>query len=175
MLIGFSGKMGAGKTTAARMIKGAHIIPFAGAMKETIQKLFMFTDDQMYTLLGKNTIDPRWNISPREVMQKFSTDFIRTHYPTFWVDRMKVVLDYYSYRDIICIDDCRFSNEAELVRRSGGVIIHMKRPIEVQAGIPGHASEAGVEIMLGDETLSNDSSLDDLQRKMNRLIKRLAI
>ena len=63
----------------------------------------------------------------------------------------------------IVVDDIRFDNEAELVRRMGGVVIEITR-----ASVPQmeHASEAGISRDLIDYSFANEGDILTLQHQV---------
>ena len=87
-LIGFTGPAGCGKTTAAALLKNliektdsgiraTGLASFAGPLKNCLATLFQFTDAQLCTMEGKEAVDERYGVTPRLVMQRFGTEFIR--------------------------------------------------------------------------------------------------
>lgn len=133
-VIGFMGLAGAGKTTTARILqakarRNSSILPFAAPLKEAVQGLFLFSDEQLYTA-AKDEIDPRWGFTPRRALQVIGTDAIRDRLNhNFWVMRMEEVIRE-STSEVILIDDVRFENEADLITSFRGVNIHVAAPDE---------------------------------------------
>jgi len=164
-LIGFAGPMSSGKTTAARSLV-AKPLAFATPLKQCLSDLFSFTADQLFTLEGKNEIDPRYGISPRTAMQKFGTEFIRETVPDLWLILMKQKLDALPADELIVIDDCRFENEVQFVRGQGGVIIHIegRRPVASD-----HRSEAHLKIHATDHQIFNTSDLETFRVNVKNL------
>ncbi len=132
MLIGITGQMESGKTTAAEWLTKKYdfsIFSFAHPLKKSCAELTgldmkYFTDtnlkyEKIELLNGKTT---RW------LMQSFGTEFVRnTIHPDFWINRMKQKLDKISVTGRIVIDDIRFANEAKLIHDLGGKVIHIIR------------------------------------------------
>ncbi|MNO00802.1 hypothetical protein D3C81_2207660 [compost metagenome] len=58
------------------------------------------------------------------------------------------------------ISDLRFENEADFVRKRGGIVIHVLRPDATE--VNPHVSESGIEIQDNDLVLHNEGALDDL-------------
>ena len=155
MLIGFTGKVGVGKTTIARMlvdekffIKLAFDTPLKRAMVElTGMDISHFTDP----VLKEEEIRGLNGLTPRILMQKFGTEFIRDMIdPDFWIWRMDKHLtqieQHNKSRRHIVIDDVRFNNEAELVRKRGGLLIHLRREFKSRTTQTDHRSENPVSI-----------------------------
>jgi len=177
-LIGFAGAKAAGKTTAARHLvreRGYVIRSFAAPLKTFLADFMNFSPDQMYTLEGKEKMDPRYGVSPRRVMESFGTDFIRKTIPDFWVVKMKETL----LRDkslSIAVDDLRFDSEADLIRSLGGIVVHIEgRGHNLLARkhwwyrwfLP--KSERGITVKPGDIIIDNSGLYTELQKQLNKL------
>lgn len=170
MLIAFTGPMGSGKTTAAKML-GEFVLSFATPLKQAAQILFLFEDKQLYTMEGKNTIDPRWDFPPREALQILGTECIRKHFPGLWEKRMRINLKRFDLsRQLVLIDDCRFDSEAEMIRDCGGTVVHLVGRGE-ENEFSGHKSEAGVTAVFGDHVIDNSGTLEELQRRLGRMLR----
>lgn len=143
-VIGFMGYAGVGKSTAARALADFYgcieIVSFAGPLKEAVQQLFLFTDEQVYgTKEQKESIDERWGISPRRVLQIVGTDCLRNMIDSkFHVKRMASYLQQCGSQ-VVIIDDIRFKDEAELVNQYGKCF-YIDRPGYPKEDIR-HASE----------------------------------
>lgn len=62
------------------------------------------------------------------------------------------------------ITDCRFPNEAEFVKKQKGQVWRIERP--GYTAVNGHQSETALDDWSFDETIVNDGSLQDLERKV---------
>ena len=138
VLLAVCGKARSGKDTFADyLIKnyGFEKKAFADPLKEMCRALFMFNDEQLYGNL-KEIIDERWNITPREALQKLGTEFVReninNYLPNldcipkdFWLKRFQLWYEDNKDKNII-ISDIRFANESELIKKLGGTIIRVK-------------------------------------------------
>lgn len=157
-LIGLTGLAGSGKTTAAMTLT---------RMLDYDRKSFADPIRKMLAALGvsehmthehKNTPIP-WlgNRTPREIMQTLGTDFGRDMLDqNVWVNIAEQSIKRHSqeYSSGIVFDDLRFGNEAELIRRYGGIVIKLEREgIEQMA----HKSEAGVDLKHIDYIVKNRS------------------
>lgn len=166
MIIGFMGKAGAGKTTAAlatqQFIIGSVIKSFATPLKEAVQNLFLFSDEQVYgTFEQKTAVDPRWGVSPREVMQRIGTDCIREMLcRDFHVKRMEAEIN--TSDATVIIDDVRFVDEGQMILNRGGILIAICRPPEIADD---HASEKP-PYALATHEIHNTGSLDDFRAKV---------
>ena len=175
-LIGFTGPMGAGKSEAARAVKAAFdcsILSFATPLKEAAKLIFMLTDGQIYTMEGKQAVDPRWGISPREILQRLGTEAMRKEFPGVWVKHMEIQLKLRE-SDLVVIDDVRFEDEVALIRSLGGKIVHIRGRAadkDITLGQKKHQSESKVMYLPGDLEVYNQRTLEFFQKEIVRRLK----
>lgn len=180
-LIGFMGKKGSGKDTSADyLVKkyGYKKISFATPLKDAIQILFGFSDEQLYGD-KKETIDDRWGTSPRKVMQYLGTDIFRNDINkimpniknNFWTNIMEI-----NYKNELLknknakfvIADVRFKNEVDVIHKLGGKIIKIDRNTKHNDN---HISENMMDkINDFDHIIDNTSSLNNLYKKIDLII-----
>ena len=154
MIIALTGRAGVGKSTVARALCADHgflRIGFADPLKAMLRGFYrageLSSDDIDRRISGdlKEIPDP-WlgGISPRYTMQTLGTEWGRKRMgEDFWIGAWERSVGA-SGAERIVVDDCRFTNEAEAVRKLGGVVIGLRR--EGVAPLPGnHASEFGTE------------------------------
>ncbi|MEU8327338.1 hypothetical protein [Micromonospora sp. NPDC048839] len=93
----------------------------------------------------------------RALLQRFATESIRALDEDFWV--RLVMSDVDSDIRPVVIGDVRFHNEAEAIRRAGGLLVRVTRP-----GLPPdpHISENGLIDRATDYEIHNDAGLDFL-------------
>jgi len=114
-IIGILGPAGSGKSTAATYLVdkyGAKRYSFAHPLKKIVRQAFDLTKDQVWgSQACKEKIDPRYNVSPRWLLQRIGTEGIRnTLGPDFWWELcMQQILD--DNPPLAVIDDFRFENE----------------------------------------------------------------
>lgn len=182
-LIGIIGKKRCGKDTIAEHLinkEGFQRYSFADPLKKGAMAMFGFTDAQMWgSTEDKETIDPRWGISPRRMLQLMGTELfqydIQKHlnkgeFPIgreVWVHRFKMW--YQEMKEVnpdlkVVIADVRFIHEVNAIREIGGEIWRVERPSIVS--IDGHASEKEQESVVPDKTLINDGNLWELYKKV---------
>jgi len=159
MIISLSGKKRSGKSSVAAYLTDKHgfvEVSWAYPLKEIIGKqLFQLSDDQLYgSDENKETVDPRWGLSPRQILQVVGTDLFRVNFmDDFWVrigtERIK---EQAALGRNVVVSDTRFPNELKAITGLGGVTIRMKRP-DYPINDP-HLSE----IALDDETFDYDIS-----------------
>jgi dephospho-CoA kinase len=173
LIIGFTGKAGSGKDTASMVtIENNKIdkFAFAAPLKKAAAELFLFTDEQLHTD-KKEKIDPKWNKSPRQVLQWLGCEVLRDQFDK------DIFLKNMSHRikssnaNIIFITDVRYDNEAELIRSVGGKIIKIERPDLKQIQFFNHSSENGLSSNLIDIIINNDSTIESLHKKVLNTIQ----
>lgn len=170
-VIGFMGYAGVGKTTISNMLKSIsptqiEVASFAGPLKKAVQELFLFSDEQVYgTKEQKETVDSRWGMSPRQVLQIVGTDCLRELIdPQFHVKRMASYLQQCK-TPVVIIDDIRFADEAELVSQYGRCF-SIRRPGYPKEDVR-HASEyPPFQLASSYYFLNNTGSLKEVENQV---------
>lgn len=157
MLIGLTGPKQAGKDTVyerARHIMDG-VVPverrsFADALYESAAaSLGVSVDDlrrwkndpDYYVTVGLASCFPSAQQTVRSYLQRYGTEAHREVFGgDFWVENV----DLAHAGRIVFVTDVRFEEEAQAVRRAGGIIVRVVGPDEVEHAGDGHASEAGL-------------------------------
>ena len=164
MIIGFTGAIGAGKTTAAMCLVRNHgfvRVRFAGPLKAML-RTFGLTDAQIDGDDKEMPCRALGNRTPRYAMQKLGTEWGRDLiHPDLWTRAW--ARDAARHAHVVC-DDVRYQNEVDAIKQAGGVIVHIWRP--------GSSSRAGEHSSEGkdlpyDLTISNHSSVEDLTTRLD--------
>lgn len=167
ILIGLAGLARSGKTTAANHLEdiyGFQLYAFADPLRDGLMNILNLTPCDFDDDRKERTIE--WlGRSPRELMQTLGTDWGRNMvHPDLWLLLAKQNLDNFgqAYENApgFVISDLRFENEADFVRKHGGIILHILR--SDAAEVNPHASESGIGIQDNDLVLHNNGSLEDL-------------
>lgn len=185
MLIGISGAAGSGKSTlAAVFCANAPILrtqAFADPLREMLQVVGMDTSEA-----AKMRVDPVLGVTPRYALQTLGTDWGRNLvHQDIW--RRVFEQRYLKSPNVVC-PDVRFDNEADLIRRLGGVVIHMHGRARPTPKLPfswrrpstwlrrKHASEKGVLAVHGDLYFDNSvgTSLEQMQEFVARVLIQLS-
>jgi hypothetical protein len=195
MIIGISGYSGSGKDLVGTIIQEIslnkwHIKKWAGKLK-TIASILTgipvenFEDQEFKkTLLGPewgtvkdiplNSVpvfaDIQFNslMTVRDFLQKLGTEAIRDSlHENTWVNATMV--DYTAESNWI-ITDTRFPNEAEAIKKAGGIVIRINRP-GVQPINP-HPSETSLDDWSFDAVINNDGDVSDIVHKVGLLLYR---
>lgn len=141
MLIGFSGKKGSGKSYFADYLVNHKLfikLSFASPLKEITKILFNLSDEDVKDPIKKELINPKFNASPRELMQWLGTDIMREEFNkkfnysgSIWIDsvkdKVKTLLD--NNKDVV-IDDVRFQNEVDMIHSLGGIVINLHNDLD---------------------------------------------
>jgi len=114
-IIGVLGPAASGKSTLAQYLVdkyGAKRYSFAHPLKKIVRQAFDLTKDQVWgSQASKETVDPRYGVSPRWLLQRLGTEGIRnTLGADFWWELcLQQILD--DAPTLAVIDDFRFNNE----------------------------------------------------------------
>lgn len=71
----------------------------------------------------------------------------------------------------VAIADCRFPNEARLVRAAGGVVVRVRRPALEGAEVDGHSTEVPLPDDLVDVEVVNDADVATLERSIIEVVE----
>lgn len=138
MLIGVVGLIGSGKGTVADRLEEKHGYrkdSFAKSLKDAVSSMFNW-DREM--LEGKTESSRYWReqpdkfwsqkfgkpVTPRWVLQHFGTEVMRQNmHDAIWID--SCLMRYNGTPTVIA--DTRFQNELKMIKKSGGILILVKR------------------------------------------------
>ena len=170
MLIGISGKAGAGKDTLGKFLCDEyHCLHyyFAKPLKEGAKIMFALTDEQIAN--KEKTIEP-WGISPRKIYQLLGTEVGRGIDVNIWVKNAEMYVNSVPGRTVV-VTDVRFDNEAFWIRNRGGVVINIVRNKDDIAE-NSHSSEGGLKPDNIDFTIKNNGSIEDMCNEVMYMIQR---
>jgi hypothetical protein len=178
LIIGFAGRAGAGKDSAAQALYYAFgcdvaVFAFAEPLRSMIDALLDYAN--IIAVDGMSRAEKEAHIdllgaSPRRLLQTLGTDWGRHMIkPTLWVDILRQrVADRAANFRMMLVTDVRFDDEAELIHQLGEVWL-IERDVP---GVEAHISEAGISPALITRRVRNDGTLNDLQ---DRLIGQLSL
>lgn len=173
IVYGIKGRKGHGKDTFANMVKENDdefvIWHFADELKRLAEKIFGLTYEQMHDPELKESkfdkpvemdnflediyyqtnldITPKKlrATSPRELLQYFGTDYVRSVDDNYWTNflRSKILT---SDEKKIIVADCRFLDESDMITYyMGGIIIEIIRKDLLKNNTDTHISETGMD------------------------------
>ena len=170
MIIGVSGKIGAGKDVIGMCLKDNYsyaIIKFADKIKQIACLMTNTPMDLQTSQKGKATYLEDWGMTVREFQQKLGTDAVRNGlHRDAWV---LATLSHYKSHFNWVVTDTRFKNEAEQIKKLGGINIRVNRPDNPYPA-SNHPSEIELASYKFDYTCVNDGSIDDLYAKVHDII-----
>lgn len=175
MLIGFHGKMGAGKDTCyerlvelfpERVVRRASFADplyksAAAALGVTVEELRKWKNNPYMGIWVRDLQRPgngnEHHITFREYLQRYGTEAHREVFgDNFWVDiAVKGFEDHFA--EIVCVTDVRFENEAQAIQDCGGYVV---RVLGMKEETGEHASERPLPVELIDWVIKNDSRDD---------------
>lgn len=176
MLIGITGKAGAGKSTVAKYLvqeKGYICVPFAAPLKKMLRGLGL-TDRETDGDLKEQPSDILMGVTPRFAMQRLGTEWGRNLiHPDLWIElwrreAQRLIANGHG----VVADDCRFPNEAAVLRKLGGKIIGLRTDEALDPVVDTHASEAHL-IDPDVKILNPKVSFDDLNARINGALEHL--
>lgn len=170
-IIAFAGTKGSGKTTAAEFMScaGFRVVSFADPLKDMCAAGFGLTYEQLHGS-EKESLDPRHDLTPREIMQRLAESVKSEFGKEFFV---KALLRRMSEdpRQNYVIADLRFKNEAATLREHGAKIVYICRDVK-ENSFSKHISETEVKKIkeIADIVILNNSTLSEFQLKVLSLI-----
>jgi len=180
-IIGFSGGMGVGKSTAIRALQDKvdsviYNVKFAQPLYD-MQEFIYNRIESVHQRHESFTKD-------RKLLQWLGTDWGRdTISKTLWVDIWKAevasIVERFPEAIIVC-DDVRFDNEAEMLKSMGGVVIkitsaHSQNRIDTTSGIKHHSSENGISASFVDCEIENNDTKYQFENKITEVYKEFGI
>lgn len=198
MIIGISGLIGSGKDTIADYLVTFHGFrreSWAGTLKDAVSSVFGW--DRLL-LEGRTQESRQWReqrdewwserlkqpVTPRLILQLWGTEVCRQGYhDEIWIASLENKIR--KSKDNIVITDCRFPNELDSIKRLGGITLRVERGEvpewvtlaktdfkEFRKRYPQiHASEFSSVDLNYDHTIDNNSSIDELYKKINDLLQ----
>jgi len=177
MLIGLCGAPGCGKDTLAEQFVLHDVYEqyrFADPIKAMLTQ-FHIRPDVWDDHEQKEKPIPWLGKSPRYLAQTLGTEWGRDLvHPDVWVLMAKGrwhVLNAGKEGRMV-ISDVRFPNEAQWIRKAGGIIVNIQRPdSQHKADNAGHSSENGISLKLCQVVVYNDGTKEELREKAWNLIR----
>lgn len=183
MIIGFTGGMGVGKSTAVKILTAALYRDYTqrpGTLIKFAQPLYDM-QEFIYDRISGVYQRPATFVKDRKLLQWIGTEWGRGMSPTLWVDIWKSDAEIALAKGYtVIVDDVRFDNEAQAIKDMGGTIIsvtskHAPVRIDTRAGILGHTSEKGIDSKFVDKHVANDLDYECYVKELERVFQSLGI
>lgn len=176
-IIAFSGLKGSGKTYAVEKIceklnasnTQYQRMSFATRIRQMVISMFgeRITPYLYDTVMKEAPIPWLYNVTARLLLQKLGTEFVRnTISDTYWIDCVEEQM-LENPNIVYLFDDCRFENEASILRNYGAVNIRITSDDTVQTD---HPSEQ-LFTMLDEETILHNSKDSKFEEELNILFE----
>ena len=173
-LIGLTGRKRSGKSTAAECyVDDAHFaeVQIAGPIKNGLELMFGLSPRHFTDPVLKEQPMPGFDVSPRVAAQTLGTEWGRELFgEDVWIKLAMIRASGLLRRHYngVVFSDVRFDNEADMIRKAGGIIIEVLRPgLDDQDA---HRSEAGLSPDRIDASIINDSDIEHLKATAWRLL-----
>jgi len=180
IIIGLSGKSGAGKDTVADMLVskwGFSKFTVATPLKEACRIIFGFSEEQLYGNL-RNVVDPRWGVTPRRVLQVVGTDLFRVALAAalpeigdkIWVLVLRNRINECPNNKIV-VTDIRYQNELDVLGPGSQSWRILRPEYDLTGAAAQHPSEN--DDFKADIILHNNGTIEELSRLVDRLMANL--
>lgn len=180
MIIGFSGKMGVGKTTAIETLEefaktAPKIVKFAQPLYDMQEYIY-----RRIAQVHQRPVDFK---KDRKLLQWIGTEWGReTVSESIWVDIWAQDVAFLTQKIIkapVVCDDVRFDNEAATIKQMGGYVISIIRDDNTKhahggVGIVNHASETGIDKKYIDFVVDNNDTVKVFKAKLFECYKAIA-
>ncbi|NTA48114.1 deoxynucleotide monophosphate kinase [Agrobacterium tumefaciens] len=169
-VIALTGLAGSGKSTASKYLVETHgyqLVKFAGPLKDMLRAIG-FGEDDIEGSDKELSNSLLCDKTPRHAMQTLGTEWGRkcigeNFWTGLWVDTATGII---AKGGRVVVDDCRFPNEADGVRKLGGVVWRLVG----RGGIAGaHESEAGCGA--ADVDIRNIGGIDGLHHQLDAYLQ----
>jgi hypothetical protein len=170
-VVAFTGVAGSGKSTATRYLveqRGYALVKFAGPLKDMLRAIGL-DDRHIEGDLKEEPIPLLRYKTPRHAMQTLGTAWGRDCIgEDFWLRLWQMrAMDIIANGDRVVVDDCRFPNEAQAIRKLGGDIFKL----DGRGGIAGSHSSERLDF-LADSVIVNDGEIEQLHGKIEEALRR---
>lgn len=174
-IIGLLGPAGSGKSTAAQYLErklGAKRYALADPLKKIVRRAFDLSFPQLYgSQKEKETIDPRYNLSPRQLMQMIGEAQRSVFGEDVWVDHILDRIMDEDQPNFAVVEDVRYVNEASRLRENGAIILKLNRPDRPTSTDASHSSENQWDLAPFDCIVNNDKDTLKLYTQLDEVCR----
>lgn len=168
-LIGISGKIGSGKTTLSQYLQNYYPrlqkVSFAENLRKVVSILTGIPIEKTRSAKDKEVYLSEWGKTVGELLQLIGTEGIRSVNSKAWV--ISLFSTYNPFIDCWIIDDVRFVEEADYIKKMGGKLIRLE-------GDPGNIlSSCTRDLTHGSEMSLDDYDDFDLKINTNNYVGKL--
>lgn len=180
LIIGFTGKQKSGKTMLSNYLYKEYGFINTGfkstLITEILDKFPILLDRLMEIYNIKHIMDLFVEKPPamRALMQEYGTDVRRNDDKDYWVKRFVDMLDKMKEDgcDMISVDDVRFLNEADTIKKQNGKVIMVRKP---GCDGDGHISEKEMDLIEPDFFVDNSFDKDYAYKQLDEIMEKLNI
>jgi predicted kinase len=170
-VVAFTGVAGSGKSTATRYLVEQHgytLVKFAGPLKDMLRAVGL-SEREIEGDLKEKPSHLLCGRTPRYAMQQLGTQFGRDIIgDDFWIRLWRARVERAaSEGKRVVVDDCRYPNEAQAIRKLGGDIFKL----DGRGGIAGSHSSERLDF-LADSVIVNDGPIEQLHGKIEEALRR---
>ena len=170
MIIGLNGYAKSGKDEVAQHIQALSqtflIKKFSGKLKYIASILTGIEPDRFEDQVFKSRVMPGWDMTAREILQKLGTEAIRDNlHEAAWVNAL---FSEYTEDSNWIVTDVRFQNEAQEIKKHGGVIVRVNRT--GFGPVNNHESEISLDGWDFDHIIENNGTIEDLKESARILM-----
>lgn len=170
MIVGIAGRAGSGKDTVADFLVQRHgftKVSCAGPLKAMMAACGF---PEPLNRDDKEKLIPGFKFTWRQAAQDLGTKWGRGLQDDIWIQMIEQRMR--RSRDRFVISDVRFDNEADMVRRMHGKMLHLYGREAALGEAASHASEAGVTIYLTlDYMINTGGSFLDTETQVREALK----
>jgi len=132
LIIGFGHRKQRGKDTCADYLvktRGFTKKSLADSLRVAAVAIFGIPMEDFLDPMIKEQINPKWNMSPRQILSLMGTEGMRNVFgEDIWVDSLFNSLD--KDTKLLVVPDVRFPNEARAIKERNGYVIRVDREHE---------------------------------------------
>ncbi len=170
----YSSRPQCGKSTVAAhfsrkyLLRRAH---FAAALKgmvgDLLERLQLVPESFLHGDQKETPIAMLGGLTARRLMQTLGTEWGRALDSEFWVRVLEAQI---FWGEDYVIDDMRFPNEYDMLKRRGAIMVRIDRPTDHEEGtLAPHASEGALDQHHFDHVIVNSGSREELLAKVDAL------
>lgn len=150
------------------------IVSFAEPLRRmTVQFLMGFgysKGDAERIIKDKNFVIGEVELRVRDIMQRLGTEWGRqTIHKDVWIKMWESRQRRFPF---VVVDDMRFPNEYEMVKKQGGVLIRIERDKARSENRERHESEGALNEFEFDHVIYNNGSVPELEEKIVSIIRK---